>query len=252
MKRLNTVLVDDEKSNLELLSYFLTKYCPMINTTKMCVSYEEALETLSEAPPQLLFLDIMLDKGTSFDLLKEIDLSQTQIIFVTAYDEHAIEAFKYNTVDYLLKPIQIEELIIAVGRAYDRITSKDSLQHPALEHLEQAILDNKPLPFVTISNVEKVHFVKNQDILYCKSSGRYTEFHLTNNKRLVASKTLGDYESILQNEGFYRIHNSFMVNLAHIVSIDKKGGNYCILNNEARLPISRRRMEGLIQYLKVH
>lgn len=107
------------------------------------------------------------------------------------------------------------------------------------------------LKFVAISNIDKVNFVKNEDILYCKSSGRYTEFYLTNKQRLVASKSLGEYETTLDKSLYYRIHKSFMVNLSHIVNISRKDGNYCELKDGTKLPISRRRLEALIQFLKL-
>jgi two-component system LytT family response regulator len=183
--------------------------------------------------------------------LEEINFYTIQIIFVTAFDEYALKAFRYNAVDYLLKPVQIDELVAAVNRVHERMENQDYFSQDQIQSLSSAIVGRSPLKFVAISNIDKVNFVKNEDILYCKSSGRYTEFYLTNKQRLVASKSLGEYETTLDKSLYYRIHKSFMVNLSHIVNISRKDGNYCELKDGTKLPISRRRLEALIQFLKL-
>ena len=251
MKPMRTLIVEDEKSNVELLEHFLTKYCPNVEVIDKCLTFDTALHYLKTHTPDLVLLDIMLDKSTSFEILSTLKKINFQIIFVTAHEEYAIKAFQFNTTDYLLKPIQIEELILAINRAYERMEQSIYLNQEELNHIQHTTTGKNPLQFVTIANMDRVNFVKKEDINYCKSSGRYTEFFLVDGKKMVASKTLGDYEAQLKNDDFFRIHNSYLVNLAYIINISKKDGNYRQLNDGTKLPVSRRRMDSLIKYLRV-
>ena len=252
MSTLNTlkaILVEDEINNANLLKHFLTKYCPEIHLLDSCQNKEQAIQSINKWNPQLLFLDIILENETAFDLLQEIDYSNTHIVFITAFDEYALKAFRYNAADYLLKPIQIDELIAAVQRVLLRVKNNDLLNKSQMQDLSDSF-HSQSQKFVTISNIDKVNFVKNEEIIYCQSSGRYTEFHLSDKRRLVASKSLGEYEMELDKGHFFRIHKSFIVNLNYNVNINKKAGNYCELSDGSSLPISRRRYDGLIQFIK--
>lgn len=251
MNTINTIIVEDEKNNADLMVHFLEKYCPDIRLQQCCLTRNEALEAFREHKPDLAFLDIVLDEGTAFDLLNEVDYRNTQIVFTTAYDQYALKAFQYHAVDYLLKPIGIDELITTVTRIQKRIVNKEYLSRQQLENVSHFISGRTPLNFVTISNLDKVNLVKNEDILYCKSSGRYTEFYLKEAPKLLASKSLGEYEKILEHTYFFRIHKSYLVNLSYIVNINKKAGNYCELIDGSTLPVSRRRLDALMQYLKI-
>ncbi len=151
----------------------------------------------------------------------------------------------------MLKPLQIDDLVATVNRVQERRENQEFFTQEQIQNLSQTIIGRSPLKFVAISNIDKVNFVKNEDILYCKSSGRYTEFYLTNKQRLVASKSLGEYEAALDQSIYFRVHKSYMVNLSHIVNISRKNGNYCELNDGSKLPISRRRMDALVQFLKL-
>lgn len=248
---ITSIIIEDEKNNADLLAHFVKKYCPIIDLAAVSLTKKEAIAAIETHQPQLLFLDIVLDEGTAFELLEEVDTAQMQIIFITAFDEFALKAFRYNAVDYILKPIQIDELIKAVERVRKHLENQDFIFQEQIHNLNDSLQEKNPLKFVTISNIDKVNFVKSEDILYCNSSGRYTEFHLKDKRKLVASKSLGDYEDILDSSQFYRIHKSYIVNLQYIVSINKKAGNYCELVEGSSLPISRRRLDALIQFIKI-
>lgn len=251
MKPLNAIIVEDEKNNADLLAHFLEKYCPSVNLISSCLTHKHALESINNNAVDLLFLDIVLDIGTAFDLLNEINYEHLQVIFITAYDSHALKAFRYNAVDYLLKPLRIDELINAVQRAHERKENLEFINQNQIQELSKNIVGKNALNFVAISNIDKVNFVKNEDILYCKASGRYTEFYLVDKPKLIASKPIGEYEMILDKSHFFRIHKSYLINLAYIVNINKKAGNYCELTDGSLIPISRRRLDALIQFLKI-
>ena len=246
-----TVLVEDEKNNLDLLNHFIKKYCKNIDVVASCSNYDQALSVLKAEEPDLVFLDIVLDRDTSFDLLQELGNPDFQIIFTTAYDEYAIRAFKYNTIDYLLKPIIIEELVAAVNKVAEKINENKTLDMGSIKNISQSFNTKHPANFIMISGMDRIDFIHPDEVVYLKSTGRYTEFYLKDKKRkITSSKPIGEYENILDQDVFYRIHNSFLINLAQLININKRAGNYCEMSNGDSLPLSRRRNEGLMGYMR--
>ena len=246
-----TVLVEDEKNNLDLLNHFIKKYCKNIDVVASCSNYDQALSVLKAEEPDLVFLDIVLDRDTSFDLLQELGNPDFQIIFTTAYDEYAIRAFKYNTIDYLLKPIIIEELVAAVNKVAEKINENKTLDMGSIKNISQSFNTKHPANFIMISGMDRIDFIHPDEVVYLKSTGRYTEFYLKDKKRkITSSKPIGEYENILDQDVFYRIHNSFLINLAQLININKRAGNYCEMSNGDSLPLSRRRYEGLMGYMR--
>jgi two-component system LytT family response regulator len=246
-----TVLVEDEKNNLDLLNHFIKKYCKNIDVIASCSTYDQALSVLKAEEPDLVFLDIVLDRDTSFDLLQELGNPDFQIIFTTAYDEYAIRAFKYNTIDYLLKPIIIEELVAAVNKVAEKINENKTLDMGSIKNISQSFNTKHPANFIMISGMDRIDFIHPDEVVYLKSTGRYTEFYLKDKKRkITSSKPIGEYENILDQDVFYRIHNSFLINLAQLININKRAGNYCEMSNGDSLPLSRRRYEGLMGYMR--
>jgi two-component system, LytTR family, response regulator len=163
MKYLNTILVEDELQNRKLMEQLLSSYCPTVRLIAQCGSFAEAKKVLPTTPADLLFLDIELDRGNSLELLEAIDLGETQVIFVTAHKEYATRVFKYNTTDYLLKPLDIEELVAAVQRAYLRMEKEEYLQKEQVEELKGK-KDPKAFDFIPIANMDKVNFVKIKEV----------------------------------------------------------------------------------------
>ena len=199
-----------------------------------------------------MFLDILLDHDNSFHMLERIDKTSFHIIFTTAYDEYAIKAFRYNATDYLLKPIVIEDLIEAVNRVEEQIQKKEFVNREQIKQLSDTILKKKPINYLTVSGMDRVDFIQPDDIVYLKSAGRYTEFYLRDKKRkIISSRPIGQYETLLSEDQFYLIHNSFLINLNALININKRAGNYCELSNGVSLPISRRRFKGLIKLMRL-
>ena len=251
MKTTKTILVEDEVKNMELLLHFIKKYCPSLEVVATCLTFADAVKTLNKVEADLVFLDILLDENTSFDLLETINHTNFQIIFTTAFDEYAIQAFKYNTVDYLLKPVVIEQLVDAVTRAEERIEQKSTANQGEIQQLSRRLIGRNPFNLLVISGMNKVDFIRQDEIIYLKSAGRYTEFHFNDaNRQVLATKPIGEFENALDHVKFYRIHNSYIINLSQLVKINKVSGNYCEMANGDNLPISRRRLEGLLRYFK--
>lgn len=250
MKYLQAIVVEDEPQNRILMETFIKNYCPTVKVIASCGTFDQAQATLRTTKADILFLDIRLDKGTSLDLLDNVDIGSTQIIFITAHKDYATQVFRFNTTDYLLKPLQIEDLIAAVHRATLRIEKEEFLKPKELKEIRKdTTTKTSTLDVIPIANIDKVNFIKINEVLYCKSSGRYTEFHLVNNRLLVASKPLGSYEKLLGTKNFFRVHNSYLVNLSHLIGITRKGGAYCEMSTGFLIPISRRKFPALTQHI---
>lgn len=249
MKKYDAVIIDDEVGNLVLLNHFITKFCIDINIVGQADSVEMGINLINLKKPTILYLDIRLESRYAFDILDSIDFSDMEVVFVTAFEEFALKAFKYNAVDYILKPLSIEDLILATNRALKRIMEKD-IFYKQLE-LGERKNNSKTSKYVSISSIDKVNLIIKQDIIFCKSDGRYTTFYLNNKEEYVACKNLGEYEQILVEECFFRIHHSYIVNLDYLVKINKKAGNYCEMTNGALLPIAKRRQENLNKFLNI-
>lgn len=248
MKFYNAIIVEDEESNLQLLKHFILKFCLNINIVGEAKNIEDGIKTINETKPDILFMDICLNNDLVFTILDSVDFSEIEIIFITAHNEFAINAFKYNVIDYILKPISIEELVLATNKAIKRIEERIFFENQFKKNI--SLENNKSSKYLSISSLDKVDVIKKDEIIFCKSDGRYTTFYLKNNKEIVACKNLGEYELMLGKENFFRVHNSYIVNLDFIVNISKKEGFYCIMSNNALIPVSKRRQESLKNFLK--
>lgn len=252
MNTISAVVVDDEINNVELLVHFIKSYCPQIEIIGQATTKAQAQELINNLKPQLVFLDIMLDEGTGFDLLEDITHDKMKVVFVTAFDNYAIKAFKYNALDYVLKPVDIEELVQAVKKVQIDIEREMFTEKMQIKEAEKAVNNNQlPANLIAVPSVEKIDFIKVENIVHLKSEGRYTIFNLEGNKQIVATKNLGEYENLLDANLFFRIHNSYIVNLTHVQSINKAAGNYCEMSNGESLPIAKRRQDQLHRFLKL-
>lgn len=243
MNRIKTVLVDDEPRGLSALQKLLQYNCPEVEIAAMCSSADEAKETISQLKPGLVFLDIAMPEKNGFDLLHEIGTPGFEIIFVTAHNDFMMQAFRFSCVDYLLKPVEDELLSEAVSRAAKRIEEKS-----ANNNLETLMynLQNKEggqKLKICITSLKGFQVVKISEILYCEAAGNYTNFHFENGKIICASKPIHEYEALLEDCGFVRIHKTFLVNLEHIKEYRRGEGGSVIMNNDDELEVSRRKKE---------
>lgn len=247
MNKYSAYIVDDENDNIELLKHFLKKYCINIEIIGESNSFEHCVDELQNLTPQIVFLDIKLNNKNAFDILDLVDASEFEIIFITAYQEFALKAFKYNAIDYVLKPISIEDLIIAVNRAVVRIEEKKIFENQLFFEKSK---NTKSSNYITISSLDKVDIVDKSEIIFCKSDGRYTTFFLKDKSEVLACKNLGEYEISLKDDTFFRIHHSYIINVKFLKKIIKKAGNYCEMSNGALLPIATRRQDSFNKFLR--
>lgn len=250
MNKLKTVVVDDEPRGLSALQKLLQYNCPEVEITALCGSADEAKEAIGRERPSLVFLDIAMPEKNGFDLLNEIGPANFEVIFVTAHNDFVLQAFRFSCVDYLLKPVEDDLLTEAVARAAKRISGKSASNNLEtlmynLQHKE----GGQKLK-ICISSLKGFQVVKISEIIYCEAASNYTNFHFENRKPICASKPIHEYETLLEDCGFVRIHKTFLVNLEHVKEYQRGEGGSVIMTDDSELEVSRRRKEFFIEKMK--
>jgi two-component system LytT family response regulator len=245
---LRAVIVEDEKHSRETLKNLLEEFCLNIEVVGLAGNVEEAVTTIKEVQPDVIFLDIELQTGTGFDVLNQVSHLNFEVIFTTAFEQYAIKAVKFSSLDYLLKPIDLEELQQAVDKAQTK--KNQAVYKKQLETLMLNLKQQKPkLNKICLATSEGFEFIEVNDIIYCKAEGSYTSFVLKNESKLLVSKHLKEYENLLLEQGFMRVHNSFLINLKEVKKYIKADGGYIIMNNDDTVSISRSKKEDFIQVM---
>jgi two-component system LytT family response regulator len=243
------LIVDDEKRARDTIAQMIKLYCPEIGTMKEASSVKTALDIIKKEKPDILLLDIRLEDGNGFDILKKINPEDFSIIFITAYDEYAIKAFKVSAIDYLLKPLDPDELIEAIARVHKKI-SKQLISNRVDLFLNQIELRNSVLKKITLKTAESIYIINIEDIIYCEASKNYTTFVLVNKQKILVSKNLREYEQLLPSHVFLRPHQSYLVNLKHITQYEKGEKNCLVMTDNYAIPVSTRKKEQVMQYFK--
>jgi two-component system LytT family response regulator len=244
---LRAIIIDDESHTRHTIRKLLTDNCPTIDIVAEANSVTSGVEAIKNYNPDLVFLDIKMDDGTGFDLLEKLKPVDFKVIFITAWDNYAIKAFKFSALDYLLKPVDIDELTEAVKKAGD-IEQKDFITQ--LDNLSEHIHNqDKSLKKIIIRNADSISLVSVKDIVYCESDSNYTTVHLSGQQKIVVSSTLKEYEELLTDYGFFRVHKSFLINLRCIARFEKAEGGTVILENDTRIPVASRKRELFLEML---
>jgi two-component system LytT family response regulator len=251
MVKLKAILIDDEKSSLESLSYEINEYCPEIEVINTCQNPLEGIKLVQSEQPDILFLDIEMPGINGFEFLGKIPEIDFHVIFVTAYDQFAIKAFEFNAVDYLLKPVRKSKLISAVQKILDR--KHTEFDKSNLEALIQNIhiqshtgLENIALP--TSDGFSMVHV---NDISHLQADSNYTWVHLLNQKKYLVTKTLKDMEEMLQFPQYFRPHKSYLVNLNHVDRYIRGQGGYLVMKDSTQIPVARGQKSEMMKVLNI-
>ncbi len=242
---LKTIIVEDEQTSREILKNYLTKYCPTITVVGEASNIDEAMILIRNNELDLIFLDVEMPYGSGFDLLDKFDETDFEVVFVTAYNQYAIEALNNHASYYLLKPISIDELIKAVDYV-SQIKIKEKQLQDAVLVPKINVTDHK----ITIPTQDGFEVLEMKDIIYCKADDNYTELFLNNNQKKLVSKTLKYFEDILKESGFARIHKSFLVNVSYIASYKKGKGGTVSLSNGKELSVSASKKAEFLSYFK--
>lgn len=249
MEKIGAVIVDDENNSIKLLDHLLEEYCPEIEVIGTSNTKKGAIHAINTLKPKILFLDISLDIGLSFDVLKEAKFKESKIIFVTAYDEYAMTAFKHETIDYILKPVAIDELVKAVNKALREVKREEQFLAEGPNHINYHEHLHPNFNFIAIPTVDRIDFIPIDTISFVKSEGRYTIFNLRDKSKIIASKSLGEFEPFFNPEIFFRVHNRYIINLNCIGQIYRHDGPYCVMQNGEKVTIAKRRVDELLKFV---
>jgi len=245
--KIKALLIDDEVNNLHNLKALLTTYCPEVEVLATAMDANEGRGSIIQYQPDLVFLDIQMPGKDGFELLKSLPHYDFEVIFVTAYNQYGIQAVKFAAIDYLLKPINPEELRTAVNRV--AIKNRQKKQNLSLENLVH-LLRNKEEQRIALTTQKETRFIPVTQIMHCESSNNYTIFFLSHGEKIVASRPIYEFEDLLGIHGFIRCHQSYLVNKKYIKSWVKEDGGYLLMVNGAQVPVSRTKKEIVKNALK--
>jgi two-component system, LytTR family, response regulator len=247
---IKAIIVDDEPYCCDVLSTLLERHCPEVNIEAICHSAEEAIAVISASQVQLVFLDIEMPHMNGFTVLEKLTRINFQVIFTTSYDQYAIKAIRFSALDYLLKPIDREELQLAVKKAADRLQSPLPQQLEIL--LQKFIQPVNQVNRIALPTMEGLQLISLDTIISCASSSNYTIFSLKDNQRLIISRTLKEIEEMLEEYSFLRVHHSYLVNLNEIRKYIKGEGGSLIMSDGSSVDVSRSKKEILLKKLQPH
>ncbi|WP_316788753.1 LytTR family DNA-binding domain-containing protein [Pedobacter frigoris] len=246
---IRAVIIDDEKNNIETLLGLLRKHELPVDIVGSATNADDAITTIATTNPDLLFLDIQMPGKNGFDVLKALPHYQFEVIFVTAFDQYGIQAVKFSAIDYLLKPVNPEELKMSILKVEAKLNQRK--QNVQLENLMDLIKnkDAKKDHKLALASTKEIRFVNTDEIIRCESSNAYTQFYLTDGKNIMVSKPIFEYEEMLASYDFIRCHQSHLVNAKFIKSLVKEDSGYLLLNDDTRIPISRGKKENVLKAL---
>ena len=240
---IRSIIVDDEQKSRESLKIILEDFCENVTICALCQNVAEGVQAIRDHQPDVVFLDIQMQRETGFDLLTQLNSIDFEVIFTTAHSEYAIKAFKFSAIDYLLKPIDIEDLQNALAKVEHKQNQNISGR---LEHLIQNLRTNTPENYkLALPTTEGLVFVQLNSILYCEASSNYTIIYTAMNKYIV-SRTLKQYEDLLTEHNFFRIHNSYLINLNAVKKYIRGEGGHVVLENDITLDVSKRKKEAFL------
>jgi len=245
---LKAIIVDDEEAGVESLQLLLKKYCPGVQVSATANSVSEAEEKINANPPDIIFLDIAMPFANGFELLKRIKSKNFSVVFTTAYNEYALKAIKHNALDYLLKPIDSDELIAAVKKCEEKQDS-GSPDMKKIESLMATLAHSQKAQKLPIPTLEEIMYVDVDNILRMEADSNYTHIYLSDKQKLTSSKTLKDYEQMLIGQKFFRVHKTHIINLGYVRKYIKGEGGYVVMADGASVEVSRQKKAELLTLL---
>lgn len=245
---IKALIVEDEQKSREMIAMLVEKNCPQIEIVGLAKNVKEGIDLINSTKPDLVFLDISMPDGTGFDLLEAVQGKKFELIFTTATDKHALKAIKYSACDYLLKPIDIDELKIAVEKVLQKKNSTPSMDN--LQFLIQQLKkadDNYQKITLPTGNAYEIINIK--DIIRCEADASYTHFHLVGGKKIMVSFSLKHYEDLLPENEFIRVHHQHLINMNHVTRFLKQDGGYAVMSDGTQIEISRRKKDAFMERL---
>lgn len=250
-QKYNALIIDDDLGNIRTIKKIIADNFLDVEI-KQAVTIDSAIAEIKDSHFDFIILESSVDNSPINTLFEEFNPDNSKLIFLTNNKEYAFDAFAYNPVDFVLKPFKSEKLVKAITKAIKQI---DSEKFAATQNSPVQILSDEIAPsnteYLAISSVDKIDLLNMKSIVYCEAEGKYTSFFTEDGKKYVASRNIGDYAKILNSSHFFRVHHSYIINLSHVHSIEKREGKYCVLKNGATIPFSKRRYDDFSRFLKL-
>jgi two-component system LytT family response regulator len=243
---LRTVIIDDEPDCIVFLAQILKTYCPFVSISGTATSVQDGINEILRSNPDLVLLDVEMSPGTGFDILNKMPERNFKVIFITAHNDYAIQAFRYSAVDYILKPVDITDLISAISKVNPSVSRNPMLDFGIL-------LDNLKSDFphkLAIPTSSGYEYVLVNEIIRLEADRSYCMFYLTGKRKILVSKCLNDYQQILDSRMFFRIHHSFLINLQHVKSFSRKDGGFVEMIDGSQVPLARRKKDYFYEVMK--
>lgn len=248
---MKVVLIEDNPAARRSFSQLLEEYCPDVKLIGEAENVAKGLDLLTNCSPDLVFLDIEMPDGTSFDILRKLPEINFQIIFASSHEKYALRAIKFSAIDYILKPIDPEELVNAIEKAKSELTNhKTSQKVQTLIHNTNN--QEKDPTRLVLKDKYGIQIVPVKDIIHLEANGSYTKFYIHEQDSLLVSKGLKDYENILSSQQFFRCHQSHLINLDYLLRYDKRDGDYLVLKDKSKIPLATRKKESLLRIINTH
>ncbi|MEZ7500545.1 LytTR family DNA-binding domain-containing protein [Flavobacterium sp. Arc3] len=251
MTPINAIIISEQKDTLIILKKFEEENFMIIKIIADATSITDGINIIKLTKPDVIFLDITVKDDTFFEMLEQLDFCIPKLIFISDQEHFALKAFKYNAIDFILKPIDFNTIILAVYKAIKRIGMERSYQNQKINDINILNSFNQTNEYLAVSSLDKVELINMSEIIYCKADGKYTYFILLNGKKILSTRNLGEYSKILDNNYFFRIHHSYIINLRHIVNISKKDGYFCEFSNGTVLLVAKRRQDDFNKFIKL-
>lgn len=246
MEKLRVAIVDDEVDARIILRNFLTNFCPEVEVVGEAEGIVTGVRLLKESQPDVLLLDIQMDDGTGFELLDKITKPSFQVVFTTAFDQYALKAFRYSAIDYLLKPIDPDDLIRVIDRLNSQVREKITSEQ--ISHLSDGFQHNK-FDKIALPSSEGLVFLALEDIINLESDGNYTTFFVQSAEKVIISQNIKEFEQILPSHQFFRPHQSHIINLQFVKKFLREDGGYALLENGRKVPVSRRKKNDFLKVI---
>ena len=247
--KIKTLIIEDEQNARKALENMLTFYCPEVELTGHAATVADGLKLIRKTPPDLLLLDVHLPDGTGFDLVKKIRKKQFKIVFVTAYDQYALKAIKLSALDYLLKPVKPDELRKAITKVQQALEKEEQLSLQ-IETVLHNLNHSNPRKKLILNTSDKVFVLDIAQLVHCEAQDNYVKIFIRQKEDILIAKTLKELEEMLAPYGFFRIHQSHLVNLNFVEAFEKKGTGRVRLKTGERLPVSTRKKELFLKALQ--
>ena len=251
MTPITSIIITKEIDTLLILKKFEEENGILMKIIGDVGSITDGIAIIKATKPDLLFLDILLKDDLFFEMLEQLAFNMPKMVFISAQENYAVKAFKYNAIDFILKPIDFNAIILAVYKTIKRTEMERSYQNQKINDINILNSYTPPNDYVAVSSLDKIELIPMAEIIFCQAEGKYTNFFLVNGNKIMSSRNLGEYSKLLDNNYFFRIHHSYIINLRHIIKISKKDGYFCELSNGLILPVAKRRQDDFNKFIKL-